>query len=222
MNQLIAQIKSLPRAFQWLLAFCVFVVAYFAAIEPVLGRTNKYNADADRIATELEAKRELRGKVADAASRVEALVGFFGQPGQPADEAARRAELGRQVNQIFGRHKVANKRESYKDLTPLMSESARTSAGAPRVGKVAVELSFECDLVTLTDIIRELEAATAVSAVPKLTIRKVTAPGGRGREATSTLQVSLTAEAWAQLPAPAPGGPARNGRNGAAAGSAAP
>lgn len=209
MSALLARYRALPRALRWLALFAAFMAFYFFGVEYVLGMTAKYNVDADRLAAELNAKSEMRSRIADAAARVEALVGFYGQPGQPAAEEPRRAELRRQINQVFSDHKVANKRETYKDLAPLSSDAAKPAAGAgPRIGKVAVELAFESDLTTLTAILRDLEASTAVSSLPKLSVRKVAAPGGgggggRNREPVSVLQVNMTVESWiAMTPAP--------------------
>jgi hypothetical protein len=201
LNALFYRYRALPRSGRWLIIFGLFVVAYFAVLEPVMERTGHYKSQADGLARSLGEKAQIRGKIADNAGVIEQLTGLFGRPTPPADRSRRSSALEKRINTIFSEHQVSNQRTTYREPVALTTEAPRALAGPKdRLERLAAELTFETDIPTLMAILTQLEQSPEVSGVTKISIRKV-APSGRSREKDGPVQVNLTAETWIVTPA---------------------
>lgn len=195
MTTLLARLRALPRALRWSLAGAAVIAGYLLVIAPALDKTAEFRVKADQLAAELEDQARVRTSVAGAARSVEQTVAVFGRPASPATMSEQAGTLARRVNAIFETHKVANQRASYRDPASLMPDPPRSLVGAnQRIERVAVELSFECDLPTLLAVMTDLEKSPEIAAIARINIRK-SQPSGRGR-AGSTLLVNLAAEGW--------------------------
>lgn len=208
MSTLQSRYAALPRAVRWALWGGAVIGGYFLVVEPILNKTDDYRALGDQLARELDEQAKLRASVSGAARTVEQTAAVFGRPTSPAAMSEQAGALERRVNAVFSTHKVNNQRASYRDPAVLTATPPGSLAGPnQRLERLAVELSFECDLPTLLAVLTDLEQASEVAAISRLNVRK-SQPGGRGRN-TSSLIVNLAAEGW-QVGAAATG--SRSGR----------
>ncbi|MCW5764528.1 MAG: hypothetical protein KIT68_00965 [Phycisphaeraceae bacterium] len=193
MNSLLARFKALPRAAKWLTAFVVFIGAYFLAIEPMLDAIRKYNVEADKIEAELAARRDTRDRVLNSAGEMERAMLAYGKPALPGKGADAAAALERRLNQVLAAHGVRETRKTFKDPVPLTVGREQT----PRYNRVAIELNFECDTTKLLAVLKDLERAPEVTAIGRLSVRRVNEPAGRGAKGDSgLLQVQMSPETW--------------------------
>jgi hypothetical protein len=219
-HPLVARWVALPRATKWALAALLFIGLYFGAIEPAVVATNKMNIQADNLEKRLADRASVRRSVADAAKLVEQSTAVFGAPLPPASQRDRSAKLERRVNEVFTTHKVQNQRTRYFDPAPLLQTNA-TAAASPlvpqgqRLDKLAVELTFETDVPTLSAILTDLERSPEVTAITRLVVRKTTPATSRNRPSTEggVLNVTLAVEAWALTTTEAPRGTAPRSGN---------
>ncbi|MGD9689245.1 MAG: hypothetical protein AB7K52_00150 [Phycisphaerales bacterium] len=199
---LAARYAALPRSAKWLIVAGAFVAAYFLAIEPALVHTARLNSEADKLASSLQRKSQMRTRVSEAAAQIEKLAGLLGQPALPGDPGERDNALRKRINAIFSEHKVQGQKVVYKDPTPIsVPEDSVVSLVGPgkRLERLAVDLTFETDIPTLMAIMQSLERAPEVCAVSRVNVRKLAPPGSsRSRERDGgPVQVNLTAETWA-------------------------
>ncbi len=199
----------LPRSGRWLVWLGVVVAGYFGVVEPVMNRRAALAAEAGRIEAVLKAKAEARTRVAESERVVQESAKFFGRPALPAASVDGSAMFEARINQVFAANKVSP-RITYRDPIALAGErpGALVSGATQRLDRLVVELSFETDVVTLVNLLKDLEHAREITAVSKVNLRKQPAPSKKPGDA-GPLMVSLTAEAWAIGTASGSGGGGR-------------
>lgn len=199
-----AKYNALPRSGRWLVWLGAFLGVYFAAIDPVLARRAALASEASRIEAALSAKAQARTRVAESERVVAQGAGFFGRPALPAASVDNSALFEARINQVFAANKVSP-RITYRDPVLFTGDTPKVLGGGQKLERLVVELSFETDVITLVNILKDLEHAKEIAAVSKIGLRKQAAPSRRPGDA-GPLLVNLTAEAWALASTSAVGG----------------
>lgn len=190
-----AKYAALPRSGRWLVWLGAFLAVYFLAIEPVLTRRAALAAEATRIEAALAAKAQARTRVAESERVVTQGAGFFGRPALPGASVDNSAMFEARINQVFAANKVSP-RINYRDPVLFTGDTPKVLGGGQKLERLVVELSFETDVITLVNILKDLEHAKEIAAVSKVGLRKQAAPSKKPGDA-GPLLVNLTAEAWA-------------------------
>lgn len=185
------QFKSMPRAAKWLIAFGVFIGAYFLVIEPVVEATSSYNAKADELDKELTRRRDTTERMTNTGADLERAMLAFGRPAIPGKLSNPYEALDRRLDQVIGAHSgVRAIRRSPGRPTPVTSGPANQPT---KYTRQVIDLTIECDTQGLIEVLKDLERAPEVTAIGRVTVRKIDA--GRSRD-SGLLSVQLAPEVW--------------------------
>jgi hypothetical protein len=198
MNQLIQKFRALPRAAQWGTLAAIVFGGYFLIIEPVLDITNRHDAAADAIETNLRRTGELASEDSDDGRVLVSALRNFGSPHLPNAPETRPESIQRVVDEILEDHGVETRTKNERN-SPLTGDRARAVAADGRIERYIVVVSFEADQATVAKIIADLEQSPVVSAVSSVKIDR-TAVGSRYAEdaaaATGKVRATINAESW--------------------------
>ncbi len=199
--------SELPRAAKWGGGFIAFIALYFLAIEPAMKKMDSWNIEADKLAADLRTKTRIRQDTIDGQKLVEQATRVIGRPSLPVKTSDRTTSLDRRLSTIFGAHNV-KQRTNTREPTPLASQLQQAEVPQSlvppdsRLDKIVVELSFETDMATFTDILKEMEQAPEIACVTRVQIRKQQPTNARGNSKAGPVAITLFAEAWSISPAP--------------------
>lgn len=192
MTALWQRFRALPRASRWLIVFVAFIGLYFGAIEPLLDAMRRYNFEADRIETDLSQRQETRERILNTAGELERSMIAFGRPAFPAKGGDPQTALDKRLSQVLNAHGIRETRRNIKEPVPIPGPR-----GTPaRFNRLVIELTFECDTTKLLAVLKDLEKAPEVTAIARLSVRKLADPGPRGKGDSGMLQVQVSPETW--------------------------
>lgn len=198
MKNIIAAIRSLPRAAQWGLLAAVVFGLYFLVIEPVMTKTERLAARADRLESDLRRASDFASPDSSDGQFLIRAVKAFGTPRLPSDPDARPDSIQRVIDKILDDHDIADRTKIERSAT-LTGDLVGELAGAARIERYIVEVSFEADQHTVASVIADLEREPAVSAISRIKIDRATAYSARDESAPRLVRATIAAEAWVRV-----------------------
>lgn len=211
MNRLVESFRSLPRSARWLITAAAGFVVYFLVIEPLLDRTNAYDAQADAVESNLRRAASLSDENSEDGRIVANGMRTFGLPHLPDAAAARPEAIQRVVDRILEDHAVTSRTKTERNAT-LTGDRARELAGDARIERYVIEVSFEASQEAVAAIVADLERAPGVSAVSRVKIDRTAVRGtfvddfglanspvgGSGADGNGggRVRATISAEAW--------------------------
>jgi hypothetical protein len=194
MNALLQKFNALPRAFKWLIALGVFLIAYFAIIEPILGFAQTWERRASTLQTAIARDKELASEEGEGHA-IEQSQALFGSPRTPGKNQVAPETLYRLVNSILEAHGVTDRSVNERSV-PMTGDQA-ASLGAGAITRIILDVSFESDSLTVISVLAELERSPEVSAISRVKIDKMgQRSGAAADEASDSVRVTLAPEAW--------------------------
>ena len=195
MKNLRARWNTLPRSGKWLAIFVVFLVAYFAVLEPLMALNAGLIERADRIQASIRDRAASAEKIENTRAATENAIAAFGKPLPPSETARaqdRFAAMERKVTEVLSRNTVTERRRTTREAIPL-SDQRNAVGPAANLSRAGLELQIECDSEAMMNVLRDLERSAEVSAISRVDIRRISDNNRRGG---GTLQVTLLVETW--------------------------
>lgn len=208
MNAWLTRFRALPRAARWAILAGIAFGAYFLVIEPLLDRTNRFDARADAIEDNLRRAGRLADQDSDEGRLVINGMQAFGRPQPPNAASARPEAVQRVVDQVLESHGVANRTKTERSST-ITGDRARALAADGRLERSIIEVSFEAPQEVVAAIIADLERSPGISSISRVKIDRTAVRGlfgedlggsGPGGAATGSsagrVRATISAEAW--------------------------
>lgn len=192
---LLARYRALPRAGKWSVWAAGGLVLYFGVVETALAFSARVRAEADALEVSLKSRKAVADRAANTAGELEQNMVALGMPAlpRPGDPVP---ALDRRITTVLSSHGVTPRRREPRPPAAVLTGPGQREVAkvGPTVGvqRVAVDLNLECDTEQLAKILRDLEAAPEVTAISRLSIRKL----GDGRANDQKLGVTMSVEAW--------------------------
>lgn len=201
---LIDRYNALPRSARWLGWLVALLVGYFGVVEPLLDWRTSLNQHADDLAARLDREHQLASDAATPGSTIAVSRAMFGAPMLPGADAVRKQAFSSRVNAILRDHQVIARITERQ--TPVREAQASSLVDPEfRVERLVLDLTFEASPDTVATILADLEKSEEVSAVGRLSVRKITdAPrsggGGGGRDSREStgriVRAQISVETW--------------------------
>lgn len=192
---LLARYKALPRAGKWSVWALGGLVLYFGVVETALAFSARVRGEADALEVSLKSRKAVAERATNTAGELEQNMVALGMPALPRQGDPVPA-LDRRITTVLSSHGVTPRRREPRPSAPVLTGPGQREVAkiGPAVGvqRVAVDLNLECDTEQLAKILRDLEAAPEVTAISRLSIRKL----GDGRANDQKLGVTMSVEAW--------------------------
>lgn len=185
-------IQSMPRALKWAAFAVVFMVLYFAAVEPALGRLDRVNAKADTMRVQLVAlQQQLRERESNIAALSKGLQdhGPAVAPGPADDRGDEVYDLLREVTTELG---ILDGWRFVPGELGFQSPALEREFVQPSedLVRLTFTFTFEAPPEDVMETISRFEASPAVQSISSLRI-------GLGQEDRRTLSVQMVLESWA-------------------------
>jgi hypothetical protein len=203
-SKLGASWKSIPRAAKWLVGLVLFLLSYFLVIEPAVTHAAKWNDDAAALQRTLSDRAAKKGNIENNAADLDRAMVALGRPKPPEKRSDPVAALDRAVRRVLSNHSVTPKRSVNKAPEPVfrakdtsrLDRSASELAG--KLDRYAIELSLECDTVTLLAVLKDMEKSPDITGVSRLSVRRIVENTGpkAPKSEVSMLSVTLAPELW--------------------------
>jgi hypothetical protein len=188
----VESIQSMPRALKWASFAGVFMILYFAAVEPALGHLDRVNAKADIMRVQLVA---LQQQLLERESNIAALSkglqdhGPAVAPGPADDRGDQVYDLLREVTTELG---ILDGWRFVPGELGLQSPALEREFVQPadELVRLTFTFSFEASPEDVMETISRFEASPAVQSISSLRI-------GLGQDGRRTLSVQMVLESWA-------------------------
>lgn len=197
MNAIQTWYRTLPRSGRWLTWAAVFVLGYFAIVEPMLGVASSINLQAERYAAIIRRNNLGADEKRLQDATLTAGLRSFGKVNDPGDAKAGGEALTKRLNAILTTNgikyvKIRDRVLSLPNNGPL-SQTLGPGEGIDRLIK---DVEFEASPDKLLTILSALEQSPDVVAVSRVQLTKATGSGSRGSTPPKVLNVNLSIETW--------------------------
>lgn len=190
---ILSWIGAQSRAVKIALVGLAAIVAYFAAVEPMVEATASAHTAADARQAALE---RLRQKAANDQDSEALAVRKFGKVELPADINSRTLKLNQQVTAVLEKHGVRQHTSSTK-ISPIGQGPMQAAAGpTSQISRYVREVQFEASPETVTAVVADLERTPEVAEVSRVQLRR----GGETNRDDRVLRATLSVEAWVESP----------------------
>lgn len=208
MNALLLKYRALPRSGKWLTWLVAFLAVFFGVINPAMTLAAQWSASAEKIEDTLADRAAKKTLIDNSAADLERSMLAFGKPAPPQKRRDPLADLDKRVRQVLNAHGISPKRSVNKG-PDAFQRPTKTSDGrpiksdGPKLDRYSIELSFECDTTRLLAVMRDLERASEISSLGKVSVRRVVESNSRGGKSEfALLSVTMTPEMWVIAPPP--------------------
>lgn len=183
--------SSLPRAGRWLVWFVVLVLGFIFVNDYLLKLYDRWDARANQLESQLLRLRDLGSSESDEGRVIATGMTGFGRPALPSSPAMVAQSLTRRVNDVFDLAGVDDRTQIEKNA------SFKSKQTDERLERIILEVTFEAEPHTITQIIADLESSAEVTTVSRIRIDKGNRSGDRASN-TQTVRATIAAEAWAR------------------------
>ena len=185
----IDRFRALPRAMRWLIvaaAFSVIALVWANIIDPARESLANQSARIEQDVAAIQAGQRFLRELENQARRRQIVL--LGPVSLPSDEQAIGERMSQAVVEILERHntRVGDLRRNQGRRMPQTVADTLTGS-SDRVVRLTLDLRFEAETETASDIIRDLEAHQHINAITSISMAKA---GGR------RLQISVVVESW--------------------------
>lgn len=192
MSLLLRRYEGLPRVARWGVWGVAAVVLYFAVVEPVIDRVNRYASLADARQATLEAYERSAGTLRAAGETTALGQRRHGVVEMPGDPESRPLAFNQAVDEVLKKHGVGEQRTTSRTV-PLGTGPLTLKVGAEyRVDRLMKDIEFQAEPEVVAAVIADLERTPVVAAVTRVQVRQAEDREKGGRR----VRVSLGVEAW--------------------------
>jgi hypothetical protein len=189
-TQAIAYYRSLPRAARWSLWALAGVLAYFAAVEPLVDLYASLNRRVTERSALLVGFDRSRHKADDALASVATGIARFGEVAPPGDPDARPDAFGRKVAAVLTSHGIKDQKTTTRSSALGRGPLLDSLGQGAQVMRYAIEVQFDGTPEQVGAIIADLERTPEVAAVTKVQIRRL------DEDRSRTVHATISAETW--------------------------
>jgi hypothetical protein len=189
-TQALAYYRSLPRAARWAFWALAGLLAYFVAVEPLVGLYSKLSHRAGAEAAMLVGFDKSRRQADDALASVATGISRYGEVAPPGDPDARPDAFGRKVAQILTTHGVKDQKTTTRSSTLGKGPLLDSLGQGAQVMRYGIEMQFDATPERVAAIVADLERTAEVAAVTKVQIRR------NDDDRSRSVHATISAETW--------------------------
>lgn len=182
--------RRLPRSGKWLAAFAVGLLAYFAAIEPVVEWTVQASSRADAMEARLAAVRSMAERADEDRQTIALGARLHGEVALPGPRAERATALNRAVDGVLRQANVQGARTQTTEQNLPDGPATRHYGGRGSLVRLVSTVSFEASPEAFAQVLSGLENHPDVAAVTRVIVR-------RADDGSRRVSATVTVEAWA-------------------------